>query len=355
MAAYNFPRQSFPDQGDSEMLQERLIFASNYREAQEAAVAAARAVRLSGGRYTPPSDDALFRLAQERMVDADRLRDQFMELPIAVQLDWCGYPVINCALAQLTYGWYQDASLLSDAVWTDDQVATCLNTRTNAIFSRPIEFLARGEGTSQTSTEDAGPVEAAKQAVKRAVKALWNDMLPLAAIREIFRWGVLTNLGIGELVWANQGMPSAVRDYMAEKLPGVAMPQTLLLPTIKSWNTQFAYWRWDTRSNWLIHQAGQVELHPGNGRWVTYAPQGHNHGFMYGAIRQLGALWLDRKFTYRDWARAEEKLAIGIIKATEPADADPTDKQNFEALVQNLPPEATIILPQLDDKRKFDL
>lgn len=354
---YFVPQQSFPDPAQCELLTDSQTFALAYREAQNNAVASSSLHKLSGrgGRYTPPPNDPLFQLVQERMVDGDRLRDQYMELPIAVQLDWPGYPVINAALAQLSYGWYMDASLLSDAVWTDDQVATCLNTRTNAIFSRPIEFLAQGEGGSKTNQEEDGPVEAAKQVVKRAVKALWNDMLPLSAIREIFRWGVLTNLGIGELVWANHGIPSAVADYIAEKLPGVAMPDSILLPTIKSWNTQFAYWRWDTRSNWLIHQAGQIELHPGNGRWVTYSPQGHNHGFLYGAIRQLGALWLDRKFTYRDWARAEEKLAIGIIKATEPADADPSDKAVFESIVRNLPPEATVILPQLDDKRKFDL
>jgi hypothetical protein len=349
--------QTFQDLGaSSPHLDDMLRFTTAYREAQNAAVSAAQVTKLSGhvGRYTPPDNDPLFLLAQERMVEADRLRDQFMELPIAVQLEWAGYPIVNAALAQLSYGWYMEASLLSDAVWTDDQVATCLNTRTNALFSKPIEFLAQGEGTSKVDAEQ-GPVEAARQVVKRAVKALWNDILPLSAIREIFRWGVLTNLGIGELVWAQHGMPSAVGEYMAEKLPGVTAPPTLLLPTIKSWNSQFAYWRWDTRSNWLIHQAGQVELHPGNGRWVTYAPQGHNHGFLYGAIRQLGALWLDRKFTYRDWARAEEKLAIGIIKATEPADADPSDKAIFENLVRNLPPEATVILPQLDDKRKFDL
>ena len=357
MAAYHFPIQEFPERGHSELLNNSLRFAVAYREAQNQAVASARAVKLSGrsGRYAPPDEDPLFQLVQERMVDTDRLRDQYMELPIAVQLEWPGYPVINAALAQLTYGWYMDASLLSDAVWTDDQVATCLNTRTNALFSRPIDFLAQGEGTSQTSMEDAGPVEAAKQVVKRAVKSLWNDMLPLSAIRELFRWGVLTNLGVGELVWSDHGMPSSVMEYLSEKLPGLTAPQSVLMPTLKSWNTQFCYWRWDTRSNWLIHQAGQVELHPGNGRWVTYSPQGHNHGFLYGAIRQLGALWLDRKFTYRDWARAEEKLAIGIIKATEPADADPSDKATFEALVRNLPPEATLILPQLDDKRKFNV
>jgi hypothetical protein len=356
VTAYFMPQQSFPDPGHSDLLQNSTAFAAAYREAQNQAVAQARLTRLSGrvGKYVPPEDDPLFQLVQERMVDGDRLRDQYMELPIAVQLEWPGYPVINAALAQLSYGWYMEASLLSDAVWTDDQVATCLNTRTNAIFSRPVEFLAQGEGVAQISAEE-GPVESAKQAVKRAVKALWNDMLPLSAIREIFRWGVLTNLGVGELVWAGHGMPSAVGDYLAEKLPGVSVPQSLLMPTIKSWNTQFCYWRWDTRSNWLIHQAGQIELHPGNGRWVTYSPQGHNHGFLYGAIRQLGALWLDRKFTYRDWARAEEKLAIGIIKATEPADADPSDKATFEAIVRNLPPEATLILPQLDDKRKFDV
>lgn len=352
---YFVPEHPFVEKGHSELLNGSRIFFAEYREAQNRAVAAAQVTRLSGrGNYSPPENDELYQLVQERMVEGDRLREQYMELPIAVQLEWPGYPIINAALAQLSYGWYQEASLLSDAVWTDDQVATCLNTRTNALFSRPIEFLAQGEGVANAKA-DEGPVEFAKQAVKRCVKALWNDMLPLAAIRELFRWGVLTNLGVGELVYSDHGMPSTVTDYLAEKIPALSVPNWLLMPTLKSWNTQFCYWRWDTRSNWLIHQAGQIELHPGNGRWVTYSPQGHNHGFLYGAIRQLGALWLDRKFTYRDWARAEEKLAIGIVKGFEPADADPSDKVTFEGLVRNLPPEATVILPVLDDKRKFDL
>jgi phage gp29-like protein len=277
----------------------------------------------------PPTEDP-----RTRMEGRATLAKQFLELPIAVKSVWQGYPVVTSALQQLEQGWFLEAGLLADAVYTDDRVAACLHTRTNAVFGLPMEFKYQGEGEDQEVEDD--PITALKKEIAKVIKKNFTRMLPLTAVREVFRWGLLLNLGVGENIWA--------------------WKDDLFVPTMKTWNPQTCYWRWDTRSFWLIHQDGQLELHPGDGRWVTYSPAGHNHGWLYGAIRQLGKLWLDRVFTYRDWARAEEKFALGILKAFIPADALPEDKRQFQAEVTDMPPEATVLCNVLaPDGRKFDL
>lgn len=259
---------------------------------------------------------------------------QFLELPIAVQQTWDSYVLINEALINLAYGgWYQQAALLCDATFTDDRVVAVLNTRTNSAMSLPMVFKYQNEG--ETDKTERPEVVALKQKVTKIVEDNWEAMFPSSTLRELLRWGVMINAGIGELVWR--------------------WDHDLLLPTLKTWNPQFIYWRWDTRSIWLIHTGGQVEIHPGDSRWVYLAPFGHNHGQLYGLIRSLAWLWLDRVFTFRNWARAIEKYSLGVTKAFMPMDADNADKQRFQNAITNMPHEATVTLPVTDKGNRFDL
>lgn len=288
-----------------------------------------------------------YELARALMVERDDLMKQYLELPVQVQHAWEGYPVVDAALIQLEQGWFLNAALLSDAVFTDDRCAACINTRTNAVFSLPMEFKYQGE---DDESEDDEEVLALKKGIRDICKKYSDEMMPLDVKREWFRWGIFLNLGVGENVWDWHPMQMRFESKLLTDMDEVFMP------IMKTWNPQNVYWRWDTRSFWLIHQSGQVELHPGDGRWVTYSPQGHNHGWLYGTIRQLGKLWLDRIFTYRDWARAEEKFALGIMLARYPAAASPEDKLRFEQETTDMPPEATVGLPELPgDQGKFDL
>lgn len=260
----------------------------------------------------------------------------FLELPISVRHAWDGYGAVDDALVQLEQGQFLDAALLADAVWTDDRVIACLSTRQNALFGLPLSFKYQGEEGKDNAganaddkaeeAEDSPGVLALKQKVAQLVAKYWERMLPTSAAKELLRWGLTLNAGIGENVWAWDG--------------------ELVIPTLKTWNPQFIYWRWDTRSYWLIHQDGQTELAPGDGRWLVYSPTGHNHGWLYGLIRALGKLWLDRVFNNRDWARAGEKYSLGVLKGKVPADASAEDKRRFEASTRRMPNETLVLLPQ---------
>lgn len=272
----------------------------------------------------------------------------FLELPISVRHAWDSYAAVDDALVSLEQGQFLEAALLADAVWTDDRVIACLGTRQNALFGLPMAFKYQGQEGKKTAganaddkadqadeEEDSPELLALKQKVAQLVAKYWERMLPTAAAKELLRWGLTLNAGIGESVWSWDG--------------------DLVVPTLKTWNPQFIFWRWDTRSYWLIHQDGVTELAPGDGRWVVYSPAGQNHGWLYGLIRALGKLWLDRVFNNRDWARAGEKYSLGIIKGEVPAASSAEDKERFITSGRRMPNETFVLLPQNEDGTGFDL
>jgi phage gp29-like protein len=264
---------------------------------------------------------------------------KWLELPIVVQNTWDNYTQVAEAIDQLTIaGNYLQASLLVQSLFSDDRVSACLNTRTNAIFGLPMEFKYPGQ--DQPEDDATAEMVALKEHIRDVVESEWEDIMPGAAAREWFRWGVMMNLGVSEIVW---------RWVESDE------PDGMQLPTLKVWNTQFCYWRWDTRSFWINHTGGTAEIHPGDGHWVMLCPFGHNHGWLYGLVNSLGWLYLDRIFLKRNWARANEKFSLGIMKAFMPADANENDKGRFVAAIENLPHEATVSLPVTDKGNKFDL
>jgi len=269
-------------------------------------------------------------------------RNFWLELPISVQNVWSSYEEVAQAIDDLTIaGNYTSSSLLTQAMFSDDRVSACLNTRTNALFGAPMSFKYPGQ--DDELPDDPPDAIALKQHIRDVVESEWENILPGAAGREWMRWALMENLGLAEIFW--RWVPSA---------DGLD-PDGLVLPTLKVWNTQFCYWRWDTRSFWVNHTGGTAEIHPGDGHWVLLCPQGHNHGWLYGLVNSLGWLYLDRIFLKRNWARANEKWSLGVMKAHCPADASESDKARFMASIENMPHEASVLLPVTEKGNKFDL
>lgn len=264
----------------------------------------------------------------------------YLELPITVQHSFDAYPAVDAVIQDLEIGQFYAPALLADACFTDDRVSACIATRMNAIFGLPMEFKYQGQDTEREQSvddvdQDAPAVLALKQHIVEDCQAKWEQMFPRAAIQQAYTSGILLNAGLGELEWgwANDGS---------------------YVPTLKDWNSQFLYWRWDTRSYWLNHVGGTMEIHPAGGKWVLFSPYGHNHGWLASALRSLGPLWLDRRFAAKDWARASEKWALGVVKGFVPQDAPKEEKDRFLNSLRNLPSDSTISCPVTEDS-KFDV
>lgn len=268
--------------------------------------------------------------------------NKYLELPISIQNVWDQYTQVGNAIDELTIGGvYLNAALLTQALFSDDRIGACLDTRCNGLFGRPMEFkyVGQDDGTDDEPAE----VVSLKEHIRDTIETHWETILPGAAARENFRWGTVLNMGVGELVW--RWIPCE------EEVD----PDGLQIATLKVWNSQFVYWRWDTRSFWINHTGGTTELVPGDGHWVLYMPFGHNHGWLYGLINSLCWLYLDRIHNQRNWARMGEKFSLGVIKGEVPADADLADKVRFQQAISNMSGETSIQLPYTKTGQKFGL
>lgn len=246
------------------------------------------------------------------------------DLPVNVVPGWDNVDFVRRTLVDLEWGRFQYAALLGDAMGRDDRIQTCFASRTNALTGLPFEFKPANQTT-----------KARKLAEDATLK--WPKMVDPQTLAQILNSGIMYGIGLAEKIWTIKGS-----DWT---------------PRLRFWHASFIYWRWDTRSYWLITQDGQLEVPPnGGGRFVVYCPFGYNRGWMQGRIRSLPLPWLIRSFGRRDWARQSEVMGQTIKKAIVPQTADLKIRQEFAARVRGLGASGVLECPDLGEgKGKFDL
>ena len=265
--------------------------------------------------------------SKEELAAADRplFTQQLRDLPVNVVPNWDNVDLVRRALVDLEWGRFLYASQLADAMGRDDRIQGVLDTRINGIKSLPFEFKPAEDGKSRLQRK-----------IAEAATTVWPKMCDQASLGRIFESGLMMGIGVGEKVWERTS--------------------DAWIPTVKFWHPQFLYWRWDTRSFWLITQDGQIEVpENGGGRFVVYCPYGYYLGWMKGRIRSLPLPWLIRSFARRDWARQSEVMGQTIKKLTVPYGASKADKDRFASSVRRLGSEAALECPELDNGKKFDI
>jgi phage gp29-like protein len=268
----------------------------------------------------PQEHDYLWERAK---LGAKPARVHYRDLPIVSTQTFDDVGATRQALLQLEQGQFTAAAQLCDAFGVDDRITGVLQTRVDALTSLPLELSSR---TSK------------KKGAKLATRAQdeWSSWFPDSELKRLLRWGLLLRLGIGELLWETRE-------------PGYWAPR------LKVWDPRYAYWRWDTRSFWLITLDGPVEITPGDGHWILYAPDGYARGWMNGLVRSLALLFLIRRWATRDWARYSEVHGLPLKKAIVPADAKTEDKEAFERDLRTLGGEGIIRVAKDEQGFGFDL
>jgi phage gp29-like protein len=115
------------------------------------------------------------------------------------------------------------------------------------------------------------------------------------------------------------------------------------------WHPQFLWYDWNGRVLRMQTADGWVDVVPGDGQWVVFAPSGVERGWMGGAVRALAIPWLIRQWAYRDWARYSEVHGMPTRKALVPQNAPQDQKDAFLNELAALGTEATVVLPQGTD------
>lgn len=233
------------------------------------------------------------------------------DMPVLTWSEWDNVQSVKAAMRSLEGGRLDSAALVVDAMGRDDRISGVLGTRCGALPSLPISFVKQGD--------------------KRRAESVANDltenfeaMFPDAQLVRLQQAGIMLGAGLGQLVW----------DF-----------GETWRPRLKVWHSRFLSWNQTTRSYWVQTAEGPVEVVPGDGQWILFAPYGVDQGWMHGHVRSLYVPWLIRQWGLRDMARNAEVHGLPIKKGYIPASASGEDRDKFIRDLTALSSESTIALP----------
>jgi len=202
--------------------------------------------------------------------------------------------------------------MLADAMSRDDRLVATLDTRVNGLLGLPFEL----QSADEDSPEAIGLAE--------AIEPRWWDMFPESELAEARRWRILMGFAIGELVWTRSS--------------------SAWWPRLRVWHPQWSWYDCNSERLWLTTQEGQVEVVPGDGKWIVFG-QGRRP-YMHGAVRSLAVPWLLRQYALRDWGRYSERHGMPMVKAMVPSMVTEAEKSSFFSDIRALATETTAVLPQ---------
>lgn len=231
---------------------------------------------------------------------------------------------VKQALTSLENGIFGRAAQLVDVMTRDDRINGVVSTRIDALKGLQVEWEPGRGARADEVAED--------------IEDRWLFMWPEAEAGQLLFWGRMIGIGIGQNVWHRSA--SEWR------------------PRLRVWHPQFLTYRWETQSYWLrTADAKEVEVVPGDGTWVVYAPYGLERPWMGALVRSLAVPWLIRQWAQRDRARWSELHGKGVWKGSVPmSDADDQEKIDaFYEDIADLGREPIIILPRNGDGEGYNL
>lgn len=251
-------------------------------------------------------------------------RQEFRDHPVLASFsafDTVG--AVRAALNELEEGVFLRASQLVDRMGRDDRIRAAMETRLRGLLGKQLSFEEQGDKRRKSSL------------VRELEQRFW-DWAPEATLGQLLRWGLFLGVGVGELVW----------DRGPRRWE----------PRLKVWHPEFLRWDWTKRCFIVTTQDGEVDVEPGNGKWIVFTPYGER-GWMLGLVRAIAVPWLIRQWAYRDWARYSEVHGLPIRKAMVPSSAAEEDKTKFFNSLKRLGSESTVLLPQgqTEQDTSFDL
>lgn len=176
---------------------------------------------------------------------------------------------------------------------------------------------------------EAATATGAGERYARDLAVQFRTMVPRAAELDIVRDAILMGQGLGQLVWWFHEATGAI------------------VPILEPWPLDYAEHDPYTDTWYVTAQSGRIQITPGDGRWVLYAPWSTRTPYYYGAIRQIAEWYLRASNASRDYGRFIELSGQGIIKAKTPSGARKSPEYSaFINSLRNLGRNAVVPLPQ---------
>lgn len=228
-------------------------------------------------------------------------------------------------LAEHERGTFLRSALVADHILRDADLYAALTQRLETLFGLPVDVEPFDESE-------------AAQAEAEHFKALWSTIASRAAQREMAAYAVLLGFSVGQLLWE----------------PG---DDGELVPRLLPWPPSCVSFD-ESRRTWIAHtDRGPVDILPGTGRWVLYAPKSVNKPWIWGVIRCLIEWFIRAQNGAGDCSKHAEVHGLPVWLARIPSGSETTAAgKAFLRSIRNMGRNAVVPLPRGDtDATSYDL
>jgi hypothetical protein len=248
-------------------------------------------------------------------------RRGFVEMPVRSVADWTPAGV-KAALRDADSGMLARPADLVEAIMGDDRVQGVLSTRTHGLLGLTVQFYG--------DDEQVQALEGTKSlAGQPAIPGDWIRMFPEAELAQFMSWGILLGVGLAERV-PDPDRKVGERD----------------VPRIKIWHPRWLRHDWATQRWMLTTSEGEVEVTPGDGRWMMYCPYGDHRPWTQGAWRPISFAFVLKQFALHDRARHSEVLGSAARVGVAPSGAKEANRRAFLRDIRNMGRDNGMVLPE---------
>lgn len=265
--------------------------------------------------------------------DDDWWRAGPRELPPLTRADWTPAGA-RLAMREADNGQLRLAAQLCQAIRGYGVASGVLSTRTHGMFRMPIKFSGpqelvtalRGTRTSYAAHDDV---------VETEVEGDFWRMFPEAELAKLTSWGILLGAGVGELVPPEEQSPPRRRG-LGERY----------VPTLRTWESEWLRYDW-TRRKWFLTTAqGEIEVTPGDGRWILYLPYGASNPWLHGAWRAAGLAYVLAQIAIYDRARHSEVLGSAARVGMAPKGASERQRERLRQQIKAMSRDNVFVMPE---------
>lgn len=223
-------------------------------------------------------------------------------------------------------GQFTESALLADLLLRNPDVQQALGQRCLAAIGLPFEL--------KPATDSASAERHAAE-----LRPMWHRLVTRAALCELYAWAVLLGFALAQIRWT---WDEETQQYLA-----------ILVP----WHPAYC-WYDAVQGKWFASTAtGTVEIIPGDGRWVLYAPRSILRPHAFGVIRCLPPAFLSAAYALRDANRFSEVHGQGVWLPSMPAGFDKTPEgAAFLSAIRNMGRSGIVPLPRgTTPEQSYDL
>jgi phage gp29-like protein len=210
---------------------------------------------------------------------------------------------------------------LCEIIMADDRIKQALETVIGGFLKLELNFN-QGKGTGAASAARALPED-------------WDEAFEEEELHKLIAWGLILGVGFAQLVWM---------EHEGRQVPRVVF-----------YHPRWARWDHNLQKWFLRTSESEIEIEPGDGKWVVYTPYGKGRPWAEGKWRGIAEWWLVKDFARMDFARAGEGASTRVATADldkgaafEVAEAGGADKGQRRALAEQIDSagaDGTVVLP----------